>query len=81
MVSSGSWPTLLEFSSHVAARLAQKAPISEGPSTMSEHIQAADFAAGWVADLLVATDKDQRALARKVRWVGLNGLSIPASDA
>jgi hypothetical protein len=62
----------------VAAHLASAAPVREIPSTSSDHIQAADFAAGWAGDLLVATNNDFRALARQVRWVTLNGVSVPA---
>ena len=66
-------------SRHLAAGLASSAPIREASSLSSDHIQAADFAAGWAADLLVATNNDFRALARQVRWVTLNGMSIPVS--
>lgn len=65
---------------HIAANLAAKTPIREASSLSSDHIQAADFAAGWAADLLVATNNDFRALARQVRWVTINGLSVPASE-
>lgn len=62
----------------IAAHMASATPIREAPSTSSDHIQAADFAAGWAADLLVATNNDFRALARQVRWITLNGVNIPA---
>jgi hypothetical protein len=52
--------------------------VTEASSSQSDHLQAADFAAGWAADLLVATDSDYRALASKVRWAGVNGVVIPA---
>lgn len=61
----------------VASELAMNSPIKEAPSDASDHIQAADFAAGWAADLLVATDNDYRVLAQKVRWITVNGVSIP----
>jgi hypothetical protein len=51
--------------------------VSEEASQTSDHIQAADLAAGWAADLLLATNKDYRALARQFRWVGVNGIAIP----
>jgi hypothetical protein len=63
---------------HLAAHLASSKPIREACSTSSDHIQAADFAAGWAGDLLVATNNDLRTLARQVRWVTLNGVSVPA---
>jgi hypothetical protein len=63
---------------HLATHLASSRPIREASSTLSDHIQAADFAAGWAGDLLVATNNDLRALARQVRWVTLNGVSVPA---
>jgi hypothetical protein len=65
----------------LATHLASSSRISEASSTSSDHIQAADFAAGWAGDLLVATNNDLRALARQVRWVTLNGVSIPASES
>lgn len=52
--------------------------VRELSSANSDHLQAADFAAGWSADLLVATDSDYRTLASKVRWAGVNGIVIPA---
>ena len=64
----------------LADRLAAEAPLREVISTSSDHIQAADIAAGWASDLLVSTNNDFRALARQVRWVTLNGIAIPASD-
>jgi hypothetical protein len=51
--------------------------VSEEASHMSDHMQAADFAAGWAADLLLATNGDYRALAKLFRWVGVNGVAIP----
>jgi hypothetical protein len=57
-----------------------KHQIREASSISSDHIQAADIAAGWAGDLLVATNNDFRALARQVRWVTVNGLSVPASE-
>jgi hypothetical protein len=64
----------------IATHLASAAPIREASSTSSDHIQAADFAAGWAGDLLVATNNDFRTLARQVRWVTVNGVSVPASE-
>jgi hypothetical protein len=52
--------------------------VSEEASHMTDHMQAADFAAGWAADLLLATNGDYRALAKRFRWVGVNGVAIPA---
>lgn len=63
---------------HVAATLRLKGPVREESSATSDHIQAADFAAGWAADLLTSTDSDFRALAAKVRWVSVNGIVWPA---
>jgi hypothetical protein len=51
--------------------------VSEEASHTSDHMQAADFAAGWAADLLLATNGDYRALAKLFRWVGVNGVAIP----
>lgn len=62
----------------LATHLASSKPIREASSTSSDHIQAADFAAGWAGDLLVATNNDLRSLARQVRWVTFNGVSVPA---
>lgn len=64
----------------LASALTSKLPVREASSTASDHIQAADFAAGWAGDLLVATNNDFRALARQVRWVTLNGVSIAGSE-
>jgi hypothetical protein len=52
--------------------------VSEEASHMTDHMQAADLAAGWAADLLLATNGDYRALAKRFRWVGVNGIAIPA---
>lgn len=60
----------------VVSRGREKA-ISEEASNLTDHIQAADFAAGWAADLLLATNGDYRALAKQFRWVGVNGVTIP----
>lgn len=51
--------------------------ISEEASHTSDHLQAADMAAGWAADVLLATRGDYRALAKQVRWVGVNGIVVP----
>lgn len=51
--------------------------VSEEASSMTDHMQAADLAAGWAADLLLATNGDYRALAKQFRWVGVNGVTIP----
>jgi hypothetical protein len=51
--------------------------VTEASSEQSDHLQAADFAAGRATDLLVATDGDYRALASKVRWARVNGITIP----
>jgi hypothetical protein len=67
--------------SQLATRLVQNAPVREASSTTFDHIQAADFAAGWAGDLLVATNNDFRTLARQVRWVTLNGVCIPGSES
>jgi hypothetical protein len=64
----------------LAQRLTSEAPIREAVSTSSDHIQAADIAAGWASDILVSTNNDYRALARQVRWVTLNGIAIPTTD-
>ncbi len=75
--------TLAEASGHpqpVASRIATEKPIREAVSTSSDHLQAADIAAGWASDLLLGTNNDFRALARQVRWVTLNGIAIPTSD-
>lgn len=66
--------------SRLASVLTSKTPVREASSTTSDHIQAADFAAGWASDLLVSTNNDFRALARQVRWVTLNGVNIPGSE-
>jgi hypothetical protein len=60
----------------VVGRGREKA-VSEESSQLSDHIQAADMAAGWAADLLLATNGDYRALAKQFRWVGVNGVAIP----
>ncbi len=52
--------------------------VFEEASQMTDHMQAADFAAGWAADLLLATNGDYRSLAKRFRWVGVNGVVIPA---
>lgn len=52
-------------------------PVSEEASHLTDHMQAADLAAGWAADLLLATNGNYRALAKQFRWVGVNGVSIP----
>ena len=64
----------------LARRLTDETPIREAASTNSDHIQAADIAAGWASDILMSTNSDYRALARQVRWVTLNGIAIPTSD-
>jgi hypothetical protein len=60
-----------------ASQMMAASPICEVASTSQDHIQAADMAAGWAADLLVATNNDYRTLARQVRWITVNGLSVP----
>jgi hypothetical protein len=60
----------------VVSRGREKA-ISEEASHTTDHMQAADLAAGWAADLLLATNGDYRALAKLFRWVGVNGIAIP----
>jgi hypothetical protein len=60
----------------VVGRGREKA-VSEEPSQLSDHMQAADMAAGWAADLLLATSGNYRALAKQFRWVGVNGVAIP----
>jgi hypothetical protein len=52
--------------------------VFEEASHVTDHMQAADFAAGWAADLLLATNGDYRGLAKRFRWVGVNGVVIPA---
>jgi hypothetical protein len=61
-----------------ALQMASTDPIREDQSTNSDHIQAADIAAGWAADLLLSTNNDYRALARQVRWITVNGIAVPA---
>jgi hypothetical protein len=61
----------------VVSRGREKA-VSEESSQLSDHMQAADMAAGWAADLLLASNGDYRALAKQFRWVGVNGVVIPA---
>jgi len=51
--------------------------VFEEASHMTDHMQAADLAAGWAADLLLATNGDYRSLAKLFRWVGVNGIAIP----
>jgi hypothetical protein len=51
--------------------------VSEEASHLTDHMQAADLAAGWAADLLLATNGNYRALAKQFRWVGVNGIAIP----
>jgi hypothetical protein len=63
---------------HVALTLRLKGPVREEASHLTDHMQAADFAAGWAADLLTSTDSDFRALAAKVRWVSVNGIIWPS---
>jgi hypothetical protein len=60
----------------VVSRGRQQA-ISEEASQLTDHMQAADLAAGWAADLLLSTNGDYRALAKMFRWVGVNGVAIP----
>jgi len=55
----------------------RESAISEEASHVTDHMQAADLAAGWAADLLLATNGDYRALAKQFRWVGVNGIAIP----
>lgn len=61
----------------IVSRGREKA-VSEESSQLSDHMQAADMAAGWAADLLLASNGDYRALAKQFRWVGVNGIVIPA---
>jgi len=51
--------------------------VSEEDSRTSDHLQAADMAAGWAADLLLTNRGDYRGLAKQVRWVGVNGIGVP----
>jgi hypothetical protein len=60
----------------VVSRGREKAVFEEA-SHITDHMQAADFAAGWAADLLLATNGDYRSLAKRFRWVGVNGVVIP----
>jgi hypothetical protein len=59
---------------HAAMVLSLREPVREEASHLTDHVQAADFAAGWAAELLLSTDSDFRALAAKVRWVSVNGI-------
>lgn len=57
-----------------AMLLSLRQPVSEQSSHLSDHLQAADFAAGWAAEILAGTNSDFRALAAKVRWLSVNGI-------
>ncbi len=59
---------------HAAMVLSLREPVREEASHLTDHMQAADFAAGWAAELLLSTDSDFGALAAKVRWVSVNGI-------
>lgn len=62
----------------VSAFLSPKsAAIAEDASERSDHLQAADIAAGHAASMLNTTNGDYRLLARHFRWVGRNGIVIP----
>ncbi len=52
-------------------------PVQEHNSKAIDHIQAADFAAGWAVDLLISTNADYRQLARLFRTVLVNGIVLP----
>jgi hypothetical protein len=58
-----------------------RAPVVEESSHTTTHIQAADFAAGWAADMLISTNRDYRTLARKFCVVIKNGVVIPESES
>lgn len=61
-----------------ASQMVSTQPIRENSSSDNDHIQASDIAAGWAADVLLATNNDYRALARQVRWITVNGIAVPA---
>jgi hypothetical protein len=83
----GSVPILNEFAERLtyAARLGNVASllrgsakmVSEEKSQTSNHIQAADMAAGWAVDLLIFSNGDYVELAKRFAWVGVNGIVIP----
>jgi len=51
--------------------------VEEGASVDSLHLQAADMAAGWSANLLTLTGGDYRSLAQKFASVSVNGIVYP----
>lgn len=83
----GSVPILNEFSDRLihAAGAGNVAALLRGSSKMvaeekshtSDHIQAADMAAGWAVDLLIYSHGDYKELAKRFAWVGVNGVVIP----
>lgn len=83
-----SLPILNEFSERIAyiaagrTRLCElishKPSVTEGVSHESDHLQAADMAAGWAANLLTLSGGDYRSLAQKFASVCVNGIVYPA---
>jgi hypothetical protein len=83
----GSVPILNEFSDRLihAAGVGNVASLLRGSSKMvseeksqsTDHIQAADMAAGWAVDLLIYSHGDYVELAKRFAWVGVNGVVIP----
>lgn len=83
----GSVPILNEFSDRLihAAGVGNVAALLRGSSKMvseekshsTDHIQAADMAAGWAVDLLIYSRGNYAELAKRFAWVGVNGVVIP----
>jgi hypothetical protein len=84
-----SLPILNEFSKRIAylaagprmgrhGRGRNEAPtVIEGKSHESDHLQAADMAAGWAANFLALNGGDYRSLAQRFSSVCVNGIAYP----
>ncbi|MGC2420037.1 MAG: hypothetical protein WA405_00125 [Candidatus Acidiferrales bacterium] len=82
-----SLPILNEFSERIAyiaaghgvfgRRFKSQPFVTEGGSHSSDHLQAADMAAGWAANLLTLSGGDYRSLAQKFATVCVNGVTYP----
>jgi hypothetical protein len=83
----GSVPILNEFAQRLlrAAHVGNAASLLRGSAKMvseekshtSDHIQAADMAAGWAVDLLIFNHGDYRELAKRFAYVAVNGVVVP----
>jgi hypothetical protein len=84
-----SLPILNEFSKRIAylavgrrmgkRNLNETPTVTEGKSHDSDHLQAADMAAGWAANFLALNGGDYRSLARRFSSVCVNGIAYLGS--